>query len=63
KEEDVEVEIHDEVADIIKEDLWANPLTYFNNEADEEDFDDEDDEREEGDSDEDDDAEGEDGEE
>ncbi|CAN7035092.1 unnamed protein product [Brassica rapa subsp. trilocularis] len=31
KEEDVEVEIHDEVADIIKEDLWANPLTYFNN--------------------------------
>ncbi|WZZ10951.1 NAP1-related protein 2 [Brassica rapa] len=63
KEEDVEVEIHDEVADIIKEDLWANPLTYFNNEADEEDFDDEDDEGEEGDSDEDDDAEGEDGEE
>ncbi|KAG2257123.1 hypothetical protein Bca52824_076417 [Brassica carinata] len=60
KEEDVEVEIHDEVADIIKEDLWANPLTYFNNEADEEDFDDEDDEGEEGDSDEDDDAEGED---
>lgn len=38
-------EINDEVADIIKEDLWPNPLTYFNNEADEEDFDgDEDDE-------------------
>ncbi|KAK9277881.1 hypothetical protein L1049_027438 [Liquidambar formosana] len=38
-------EIHDEVAEIIKEDLWPNPLTYFNNEADEEDFDgDEDDE-------------------
>ncbi|KAK6123327.1 hypothetical protein DH2020_019450 [Rehmannia glutinosa] len=25
-------EIHDEVADIIKDDLWPNPLTYFNNE-------------------------------
>ncbi|EHA8590258.1 NAP1-related protein 2 [Cocos nucifera] len=35
----------DEVAEIIKEDLWPNPLKYFNNEADEEDFDvDEDDE-------------------
>ncbi|KAA3475793.1 NAP1-related protein 1-like [Gossypium australe] len=32
-------EIHDEVAEIIKEDLWPNPLTYFNNEADEEDSD------------------------
>ncbi|XWS60564.1 hypothetical protein CRYUN_Cryun07bG0046700 [Craigia yunnanensis] len=32
-------EIHDEVAEILKEDLWPNPLTYFNNEADEEDFD------------------------
>ncbi|XP_044467926.1 NAP1-related protein 1-like isoform X2 [Mangifera indica] len=29
-------ELHDEVADIIKEDLWPNPLKYFNNEADEE---------------------------
>ncbi|XP_073122899.1 NAP1-related protein 2-like isoform X2 [Henckelia pumila] len=42
------VEIHDEVAEIIKEDLWPNPLTYFNNDADEEEFemdeDDEDDE-------------------
>ncbi|KAH7683884.1 template-activating factor I protein [Dioscorea alata] len=28
----------DEVAEIIKEDLWPNPLKYFNNEADEEDF-------------------------
>ncbi|GMH21426.1 hypothetical protein Nepgr_023268 [Nepenthes gracilis] len=38
-------EIHDEVAEIIKEDLWPNPLNYFNNEADEEDFEgDEDDE-------------------
>ncbi|KAL6997331.1 NAP1-related protein 2 [Sarracenia purpurea var. burkii] len=34
--------IQDEVAEIIKEDLWPNPLTYFNNEADEEDFDGED---------------------
>ncbi|KMT17202.1 hypothetical protein BVRB_2g039050 [Beta vulgaris subsp. vulgaris] len=31
-------DIHDEVVEIIKEDLWPNPLTYFNNEADEEDF-------------------------
>ncbi|XP_071731594.1 NAP1-related protein 2-like [Rutidosis leptorrhynchoides] len=29
-------EIHDEVAEIIKEDLWTNPLMYFNNDADEE---------------------------
>ncbi|WOL02698.1 hypothetical protein Cni_G11417 [Canna indica] len=36
----------DEVAEIIKEDLWSNPLKYFNNEVDEEDFDgDEDDEK------------------
>ncbi|XP_010091501.2 NAP1-related protein 1 [Morus notabilis] len=34
-------EIHDEIADIIKEDLWPNPLTYFNNDPDEEDFDEE----------------------
>ncbi|XP_052175739.1 NAP1-related protein 2 isoform X2 [Diospyros lotus] len=32
-------EIQDEVAEIIKEDLWPNPLTYFNNDADEEDAD------------------------
>ncbi|PNT40938.2 hypothetical protein POPTR_004G128701v4 [Populus trichocarpa] len=32
-------ELHDEVAEIIKEDLWPNPLKYFNNEADEEDSD------------------------
>ncbi|XP_051116996.1 NAP1-related protein 2-like isoform X2 [Andrographis paniculata] len=31
-------DIQDEVAEIIKDDLWPNPLTYFNNEADEEDF-------------------------
>ncbi|KAL0694835.1 hypothetical protein Bca4012_062015 [Brassica carinata] len=61
--EDLDVEINDEVADVIKEDLWPNPLTYFNNEADEEDFDEEDDDEEEGDSDEDDDEEDKDGEE
>ncbi|KAE8669115.1 NAP1-related protein 2 [Hibiscus syriacus] len=33
-------EIHDEVAENINEDLWPNPLTYFNNDADEEDFED-----------------------
>ncbi|KAE8730423.1 NAP1-related protein 2 [Hibiscus syriacus] len=32
-------EIHDEVVDIIKEDLWPNPLAYFNTDADEDDFD------------------------
>jgi template-activating factor I len=65
--EDVEDEMQDEqVADIIKEDLWPNPLTYFNNDADEEDFDGDDDgdeEEKEGDSDEDDDEEDEVGEE
>ncbi|XP_027367615.1 NAP1-related protein 2-like isoform X1 [Abrus precatorius] len=31
-------DIHDEVAELIKDDLWPNPLTYFNNEEpDEED--------------------------
>lgn len=33
----------DEIAEIIKEDLWPSPLKYFNNEVDEEDFDGEDD--------------------
>lgn len=43
------VEIHDEVAEIIKDDLWPNPLTYFNNEADEEEFEmDDDDDDDEG---------------
>ncbi|CAA7396079.1 unnamed protein product [Spirodela intermedia] len=55
----------DEVAEIIKEDLWPNPLKYFNNEGDEEDFDgDEDDEEgtdEEGDEQEEEDDEEEDG--
>lgn len=33
------VELQDEVAEIIKEDLWPNPLKYFNNEAGEEESD------------------------
>ncbi|GAV72331.1 NAP domain-containing protein [Cephalotus follicularis] len=46
-------ELHDEVAEIIKEDLWPNPLKYFNSEADEEDSDgDEDNEEDSGDDDE-----------
>ncbi|XP_057480292.1 NAP1-related protein 2-like isoform X2 [Actinidia eriantha] len=40
-------EIQDEMAEIIKEDLWPNPLTYFNSEADEENFDGEDGDEEE----------------
>nr|DAD34859.1 TPA_asm: hypothetical protein HUJ06_005499 [Nelumbo nucifera] len=45
QQKDITEVIHDEVAEIIKEDLWPNPLKYFNNEADEEDFEgDEDDE-------------------
>lgn len=36
---DVIDEMHDEVSEIIKDDLWPNPLTYFNTDADEEDFD------------------------
>ncbi|KAL6541343.1 hypothetical protein OROHE_011051 [Orobanche hederae] len=35
-------DVNDEVADVIKEDLWPNPLTYFNNlEMDDDDDDDE----------------------
>ncbi|KAF1875414.1 hypothetical protein Lal_00006042 [Lupinus albus] len=30
KDDDMD-DIHDEIADLIKEDLWPNPLTYFNN--------------------------------
>ncbi|KAH6834994.1 NAP1-related protein 2 [Perilla frutescens var. hirtella] len=42
-------EINDEVADIIKDDLWPNPLTYFNNEAEEDlEMDDDDDDEENG---------------
>ncbi|XP_038978477.1 NAP1-related protein 2-like [Phoenix dactylifera] len=40
--------VTDEVAEIIKEDLWPNPLKYFNNEADEEDFDGDEDDEEKG---------------
>lgn len=36
--------MQDEVAEIIKEDLWPNPLKYFNNEVEEFEGDDEDDE-------------------
>ncbi|KAJ0578206.1 putative nucleosome assembly protein (NAP) [Helianthus annuus] len=36
--------IHGEFAEMIKENLWVNPLLHFNNDADEEDFGDEDDE-------------------
>ncbi|GAB2269966.1 NAP1- protein 2 [Dionaea muscipula] len=37
-QKDIIEEPHDEVAEIIKDDLWPNPLNYFNNDADEEDF-------------------------
>ncbi|KAI8543370.1 hypothetical protein RHMOL_Rhmol08G0211900 [Rhododendron molle] len=40
-------EIQDEVAEIIMEDLWCNPLTYFNNDGDEDDSDGEEDDEEE----------------
>ncbi|CAI9754595.1 unnamed protein product [Fraxinus pennsylvanica] len=33
-------EIHDEIAELIKDDIWPNPLTYFFDEADEEDSED-----------------------
>uniref|UniRef100_M8ASS9 Testis-specific Y-encoded-like protein 1 n=1 Tax=Aegilops tauschii TaxID=37682 RepID=M8ASS9_AEGTA len=36
--------VQDEVAEIIKEDLWPNPLKYFNNEVEEFEGDDEDEE-------------------
>ncbi|KAJ6760535.1 TESTIS-SPECIFIC Y-ENCODED PROTEIN [Salix purpurea] len=32
-------DMQDEVAEIIKEDLWPNPLSYFNTDPDDEDFD------------------------
>ncbi|THG05110.1 hypothetical protein TEA_012916 [Camellia sinensis var. sinensis] len=52
QQKDILEGLHDEVAEIIKEDLWPNPLKYFNNEADEEDSDgDEDDDEEKGDDD------------
>ncbi|CAL5369899.1 unnamed protein product [Camellia sinensis] len=53
QQKDILEGLHDEVAEIIKEDLWPNPLKYFNNEADEEDSDgDEDDDEDKGDDDE-----------
>ncbi|KAJ8772956.1 hypothetical protein K2173_028133 [Erythroxylum novogranatense] len=39
QQKDLIDDMQDEVADIIKEDLWPNPLSYFNNDPDEEDFD------------------------
>ncbi|XP_074316391.1 NAP1-related protein 2 isoform X2 [Silene latifolia] len=42
----IDDDINDEVAEIIKEDLWPNPLTYFNIDADEVDFDGDDDDDE-----------------
>lgn len=42
EQKDDELEgLDDEIAEIIKEDLWPNPLTYFNNDVDEEDGDEE----------------------
>ncbi|KAL2523102.1 NAP1-related protein 2 [Forsythia ovata] len=57
QQEDAGEGLHDEVAEIIKEDLWSNPIKYFNNEADEEDSeeDEDDEEGDEGDDEEDDD--------
>ncbi|KAL8123544.1 NAP1-related protein 2-like isoform X2 [Apium graveolens] len=37
QEDDID-EVDDEIADAIKDDLWPNPLIYFNNETDEVDF-------------------------
>uniref|UniRef100_A0A1D1XHN5 Protein SET n=1 Tax=Anthurium amnicola TaxID=1678845 RepID=A0A1D1XHN5_9ARAE len=41
-------DFQDEVAEIIKEDLWPNPLKYFNSEVDDEDFDGDEDDEEKG---------------
>lgn len=58
QQNDIVEGFHDEVAEIIKEDLWPNPLKYFINEADEEDSDgDEDNEEEKGNDEQDDDDE------
>ncbi|CAB4275042.1 unnamed protein product [Prunus armeniaca] len=51
-EQDDMVGFHEEMVEIIKDDLWPNPLKYFNNEADEEDSEgDEDNEMENGEND------------
>lgn len=47
QQKDLSEGFHDEVAEIIKEDLWPNPLKYFNNEVDDDDFDGEEDDEEE----------------
>ncbi|CAJ2664541.1 unnamed protein product [Trifolium pratense] len=47
EQKDDMIDLHDEVAELIKDDLWSNPLIYFNNEEpDEEDADDEADDEE-----------------
>ncbi|WCJ35949.1 Testis-specific Y-encoded-like protein 1 [Euphorbia peplus] len=56
-------ELQDEIADIIKEDLWPNPLSYFNTEPDDEEFDEADDVDKDGDDSEEDDDENDDDEE
>lgn len=48
--------MQDEIADIIKDDLWVNPLKYFNNENESDSDDDEDDDEEDGDGDQDEDG-------
>ncbi|KAI4346418.1 hypothetical protein L6164_007315 [Bauhinia variegata] len=48
------IELTDEVAEMIRDDLWPNPLKYFNNDADEDSDGDEEAEEENGDDDEDD---------
>ncbi|GAA0170964.1 chromatin/chromatin-binding, or -regulatory protein [Lithospermum erythrorhizon] len=54
---DIAEAFHDEVADLIKEDLWPNPLRYFSNEPDEVEFEGDEDEEGKGDTDEEDDEE------
>ncbi|CAM8971661.1 unnamed protein product [Rhodiola kirilowii] len=48
-------EMNDQIAEIIKEDLWPNPLSYFNNEGDEEEFEEVEDDEEDSEDDDDDD--------
>ncbi|CAA3013828.1 NAP1-related 2-like [Olea europaea subsp. europaea] len=52
--EDAGEGLHDEVADIIKEDLWPDPIKYLYNVADDEDSEEDEEEGEEGDEDDDD---------
>ncbi|CAN1155926.1 NAP1-related protein 2 [Linum perenne] len=61
---DVLEDMQDEqIAEIIKEDLWPNPLSYFNNDPDEDDFEVDDGDKDDEESDEDDDDEDEEGDE